>query len=127
MLCKDCSGPYAPTDNFCRRCGAALPVVALPALAADRALSLPWRPSKPTLVRGIAGLLLGAVAQLARREIRRRFFSPSVPTKAKQDASSSKKLPVKRGESQPSPLGDEQTGHIISETVVFWERQIRRR
>lgn len=126
MLCKDCGAPYAVTDNFCRRCGAALQVTVLPALPPGRALSLPWRPGKPTLVRGIAGLLLGAFAQLARREFQRRFLSSSGRSGGNK-VSSSEKLPSNRSQPRPSLLDATSDGPVVSERVVFWERRIRYR
>jgi hypothetical protein len=66
--CSECASMLAVDDNFCRRCGAAVPAMRLPAVRGQLAATV-WQPQVPRIVKGAAVMAAGTVGQYLMRRV----------------------------------------------------------
>ena len=71
MRCSNCDNLCSLDDNFCRKCGASLRNVRVPAARNGSQLPVAWRGAMPVVVQGVALLALTAVSQMLVRELAR--------------------------------------------------------
>jgi zinc ribbon protein len=64
MHCSYCGLPMASEDNFCRKCGAAVDVIDVPAVRGEAVPARFWREARPALARGVALVAAGAVLRI---------------------------------------------------------------
>jgi hypothetical protein len=72
MRCSNCGNLCSLDDNFCRKCGASLRNVRVPAARNGSQLPVAWRGAMPVVARGAAVFALGAVIQMLLRMVGRR-------------------------------------------------------
>src|SRR6476661_5041343 len=64
MQCSHCGLSMSPDDNFCRKCGAAVDVIDVPAVRGEAVPARVWRGAGPALVRGAALVAAGAMLRV---------------------------------------------------------------
>jgi hypothetical protein len=64
MQCSRCGLSMSADDNFCRKCGAALDVIDVPAVRGEAVPAKVWRGAGPALVRGAALVAAGAMLRV---------------------------------------------------------------
>ena len=65
MPCSSCGMQLAAEDNYCRRCGVPLNVIAVPAVASEARAMTVWEEAKPAVARGIVLVAAGALLRAA--------------------------------------------------------------
>ncbi|UCH87354.1 MAG: zinc ribbon domain-containing protein [Dehalococcoidia bacterium] len=122
MRCSNCGHLGSLDDNFCRKCGASLRNVRVPAARNSSQLPVAWRGAMPVLARGAAVFALGAVIQMLLRMVGRRAVSlPASLAKRRPAKNKASRLPAtKDGEEQP------EASYAVQETL-FLRRIILRR
>ena len=78
MLCCGCGVQCSDDDNFCRSCGRVLGESKL-ALRTSTKEPVLWQGVVPVLVRGLGGMAVGAVAEMAIRSFVRTALRRLVP------------------------------------------------
>jgi hypothetical protein len=59
--CSRCGLQISPEDNFCRKCGAAVDIIDVPAVRGESRAPSIWEGAKPALARGVILVATGAV------------------------------------------------------------------
>ena len=122
MRCSNCSNLCSLDDNFCRKCGASLRNVRVPAARSHSQLPVAWRGAMPVVARGAAVFALGAVIQMLLRMVGRRAVSvPASLVKRRPAKKKAGRLPARKdGEEQPE-------GSYAVQETLFLRRIILRR
>jgi hypothetical protein len=122
MRCSNCGNLCSLDDNFCRKCGASLRNVRVPATRNGSQLPVAWRGAMPVVARGAAVFALGAVIQMLLRMVSRRAVSvPASLVKRRPAKKKGNRLPAKKdGEDQPE-------GSYAVQETLFLRRIILRR
>jgi hypothetical protein len=122
MRCSNCGNLCSLDDNFCRKCGASLRNVRMPAARNSSQLPVAWRSAMPVVARGAAVFALGAVIQMLLRMVGRRAVSlPASLVKRQPAKKKESRLPARKdGEEQPE-------GSFAVHETLFLRRIILRR
>ncbi len=122
MRCSNCGDLCSLDDNFCRKCGASLRNVRVPAARNGSQLPVAWRSAMPAVAQGAAVFALGAAVQMLLRMLGRRAVQLPVSLIRRQPAKKkTSRLPArKEEENQPGGSYD------VQETL-FLRRIILRR
>jgi len=123
MRCSNCNNLCSLDDNFCRKCGASLRNVRVPAARNGSQLPVAWRGAMPVVAQGVALLALTAVSQMLLRVVTRQalrlpasLVGRALPVKKK-----GQQLPVKKEEEeQPEAV------YAFRETVFLKRFTLRR-
>jgi hypothetical protein len=122
MRCSNCGSLGSLDDNFCRKCGASLRSVRVPATRNGSQLPVAWRGAMPVVARGAAVFALGAVIQMLLRMVGRRAVSvPAALVKRRPAKKKGNRLPAKRDEE------DQPEGSYAVQETLFLRRIILRR
>ncbi len=122
MRCRNCGNLCSLDDNFCRKCGASLRNVRVPAARDGSQLPVAWRSAVPVVAQGAAVFALGAAAQMLLRILGRRAVQvPASLVKRQPAKKKTSRLPVRK-EEEEQPEG----AYALQETV-FLRRIILRR
>jgi hypothetical protein len=122
MRCSNCGNLCSLDDNFCRKCGASLRNVRVPAARNGSQLPVAWRGAMPVVARGAAVFALGAVIQMLLRMVGRRAVQLPVSLARRQPAKKkANRLPVRKDEE------DEPEGSFAVQEMLFLRRIILRR
>lgn len=113
MRCENCGAYASRADDRCRKCGATLRNLRLPAKRPQTQPTL-WQQAAPVLARGAALVALGVVAEMALTTLAKGVFRmPSLrPAKGK--------LPARRNGDLP------EGAYTVSETVIIRRLILRR-
>jgi hypothetical protein len=120
MICRACELRLDPEDNYCRKCGAAVRVIEMPAVA-ERSEVVRVGPSAPALIvsaarpiaTGAAAVAAGALVKFAMRRAVRGLVGG-----AAKSVPASRSL-ARREEPVPAP-------RTVEVTEVIWYRKIVR-
>jgi hypothetical protein len=122
MRCSNCGNPYSSDDNFCRKCGASLRNVRVPAARNGSQLPVAWQSAVPVVARGAAIVAFGAVIRMLLGMLGRRVVHLPAALASRQPAKKKTgRLPVRK-EEETEPQGS----YAVQETV-FLRRIILRR
>jgi hypothetical protein len=122
MRCSNCGNLCSLDDNFCRKCGASLRKVGVPATRNGSQLPVVWRGAMPVVARGAAVFALGAVIQMLLRMVGRRAVSaPTALVKRRPAKKKGNRLPAKKDEE------DQPEGSYAVQETLFLRRIILRR
>ena len=122
MRCSNCSNLCSLDDNFCRKCGASLRNVRVPAARNGSQLPVVWQSAMPVVARGAAIFALGAVIQMLLRTLgRRAVHVPASLARRQPDKKKASRLPARK-EEETQPEGS----YAVQETL-FLRRIILRR
>ena len=122
MRCSNCGNLCSLDDNFCRKCGASLRNVRVPAARNGSQLPVAWQSAMPVVARGAAVFALGAAAQMLLRMLGRRAVQvPASLVKRQPAKKKASRLPVRK-EEEEQPEGS----YALQETL-FLRRIILRR
>lgn len=117
MRCPACEVAVDLEDHYCRRCGATLNVINLPAVIHDsRAVSV-WKETKPAVVRGVMVLAAGAVFRFVVRRAGRAAVSALIDP-GEGGLFPRRVMPFKGNEPSARNGADE--------IEVLWYRRVRR-
>jgi zinc-ribbon domain len=64
MQCSRCGLSMSTEDNFCRKCGAAVNIIDVPAVRGEAVPARFWRQAGPAVARGVALVAAGAALRL---------------------------------------------------------------
>ena len=122
MRCSNCGNLCSLDDNFCRKCGASLRNVKVPAARNGSQLPVTWRSAMPVVARGAAIFAVGAAAQMLLRMLGRRAVQLPVSLIRGQPAKKkTNRLPAKREEgTQP------EASYAVQETLLLRRTTLRR-
>ncbi len=122
MRCSNCGNLCSLDDNFCRKCGASLRNVKVPAARDGSRLPVPWQNAMPVVARGAAVFALGAVIQMLVRMVGRRAVGvPASLAKRRPAKKKANRLPARKdGE-------DQAEGSYAVQETLFLRRIIFRR
>ena len=122
MRCSNCGNLCALDDNFCRKCGASLRNVRVPAARNGSQLPVAWRSAMPVVAQGAAIFALGAAIRMLLRMLSRRAVHLPASLIRRQPAKKkASRLPARKGEEE-QPEGS----YTVQETL-FLRRIILRR
>jgi len=122
MRCSNCRNLCSLDDNFCRKCGASLRNVRMPAARDGSQLPVVWRSAMPMVARGAAIFALGAVIRMLVRMVGRRAVQlPASLAKRQPAKRKASRLPVRKGEE------DQPEGSYAVQETLFLRRIILRR
>jgi len=122
MRCSNCGNLCSLDDNFCRKCGASLRNVRVPAARNGSQLPVAWRGAMPVVARGAAVFALGAVIQMLLRMVGRRAVQLPVSLARRQPAKKkANRLPARKDEE------DHPEGSYAVQETLFLRRIILRR
>jgi hypothetical protein len=122
MRCSNCGNLCSLDDNFCRKCGASLRNVRVPAARNGSQLPVAWRGAMPVVARGAAVFALGAVIQMLLRMVGRRAVQLPASLARRQPAKKkANRLPARKDEE------DEPEGSFAVQETLFLRRIILRR
>ena len=113
--CTHCHSDIANDDNFCRRCGTAVVVPAVPATRTPASITI-WRPQASPVVKGAAVMAAGTVGQF----VFRRVLSSLI--------NGASRKPGRRGLIRRNAGNDGMVdeAQIITETIMMRRVRIRR-
>jgi len=122
MRCSNCGNLCSLDDNFCRKCGASLRNVRVPAARNGSQLPVVWRNAMPVVARGAAIVALGAGIRMLLRMVGRRAVQlPVLRTKEQPAKRRASRLPARKdGETEPE-------GSYAVQETLFLRRIILRR
>ncbi len=119
-LCSRCGVPYDQEDNFCRHCGLSFQGAQLPSVRNGSQLPVVRRAPLPAaVVRGVAVIAAGTVAELLLRRLAR-GASRRLPGMSKGPAMRSKNEIAAREDAMPVDAA------LVSETLLLRRIRIRR-
>ena len=122
MRCSNCGNLCSLNDNFCRKCGASLRNVRVPAARSGSQLPVAWRSAMPVVAQGAAILALGAAVQMLLRMVGRRAVQLPVSLIRRQPAKKkASRLPARKEEE------DQPEGSYDVQETLFLRRIILRR
>ncbi|MGQ9572161.1 MAG: zinc ribbon domain-containing protein [Dehalococcoidia bacterium] len=121
MRCSNCGNVCSFDDNFCRKCGASLRNVRVPAARNGSQLPVAWQSAVPVVAQGAAIVALGAVIQMLLRALGRRAVRLPALLTGRQPAKKASRFPVRKGE------GEEPEGSYDVQETLFLRRIILRR
>ena len=122
MRCSNCGNLCSLDDNFCRKCGASLRNVKVPAARDGSRLPAPWQSAMPVVARGAAVFAMGAVIQMLLRMVGRRAVSVPVSLVKRRPAKKkASRLPARKdGEDQA------EGSYAVQETLFLRRTTLRR-
>jgi hypothetical protein len=122
MRCPNCGNLCSLDDNFCRKCGASLRNVRVPAARNGSQLPVAWRSAMPVVAQGAAVLALGAAVQMLLRMLgRRAVHLPALLIRRQPAKKKTNRLPARRdGEEQP------EGSYAVQETLLLRRTTLRR-
>ncbi|KPK47384.1 MAG: hypothetical protein AMJ77_03305 [Dehalococcoidia bacterium SM23_28_2] len=122
MRCSNCGNLCSLDDNFCRKCGASLRNVKVPAARDGSRLPAPWQSAMPVVARGAAVFAMGAVIQMLLRMVGRRAVSvPASLVKRRPAKKKASRLPARKdGEDQA------EGSYAVQETLFLRRTTLRR-
>jgi hypothetical protein len=122
MRCRNCGNLCSLDDNFCRKCGASLRNVRVPAARDSSQLPVAWRSAMPVAAQGAAVFVLGAAAQMLLRMVGRRAVQlPALLVKRQPAKKKTGRLPVKKEEEDQS-----EGSYAVQETLFLRRITLRR-
>jgi hypothetical protein len=128
LRCARCGTSHQLSDDFCRRCGAALRAGRLPVIRDQRSRApVPWRETVPVVVRGAAVVAAGTLAEAVLRRLivraLRRGVRPSNKPGRQLWPLARRRQDKAAVLERPEPDGD--GDQVVSETFLF--RRVRLR
>jgi hypothetical protein len=122
MRCSNCGSPRSVEDNFCRKCGASLRNVRVPAARNDSQRPVAWRSAMPVVAQGAAVFALGAAVQMLLRMLGRRVVHLPASLMRRQPAKKkASRLPARK-EEETQPEGS----YAVQETFLLRRIILRR-
>jgi hypothetical protein len=122
MRCRNCGNLCSLDDNFCRKCGASLRNVRVPAARNGSQLPVAWRSAMPVVAQGAAVFALGAAAQMLLRMVGRRAIQlPALLVKRQPAKKKASRLPVKKEKEDQS-----EGSYAVQETLFLRRITLRR-
>ena len=122
MRCSNCGNLCSLDDNFCRKCGASLRNVRVPARRDGSQLPAAWRGAVPVVAQGAAVFALGAAVQMLLRMLGRRAVRlPLLRTRQQPSKKKASRLPARKEEE------DQPEGSYAVQETLFLRRIILRR
>ena len=122
MRCRNCGNLCSLDDNFCRKCGASLRNVRVPAARNGSQLPVAWRSAMPVVAQGAAIFALGAGIRMLLRMLGRRAVQMPVSLTKRQPAKKkTSRLPARKEEEE------QLEGSYAAEETLFLRRIILRR
>jgi hypothetical protein len=121
MRCSNCGNLCSLDDNFCRKCGASLRNVKVPAARNGSQLPVAWRSAMPVVAQGAAILAVGAAAQMLLRMLGRRAVQLPISLIRRPAKKKTNRLPARREEeTQP------EASYAVQETLLLRRTTLRR-
>lgn len=122
MRCSNCGNLCSLDDNFCRKCGASLRNVRMPAARDGSQLPVAWRSAMPVVAQGAAIVALGAAIRMLLRMVGRRAVQLPASLARRQPAEKkASRLPATK-EEKDQPEGS----YAVQETLFLRRITLRR-
>jgi hypothetical protein len=122
MRCSNCGNLCSLDDNFCRKCGASLRNVRVPAARNGSQLPVVWRTAMPVVARGAAVLAVGAAIRMLLGVLGRRAVQLPASLAKRQPAKKKASRLLARREEE-----DQAEGSYAVQETFFLRRIILRR
>lgn len=119
MRCPSCQALTTSDDNYCRRCGASLRIIEVPAVAGESRAVTVWDDARPAVTQGVMLLAAGALLRFALGRAGRAVLSRAISSTLSSDESLDPRqiIPFVGGKTE-ARRGDE--------IEILWYRRSRR-